>query len=481
MFGLTTILKQSGYSKILQIRSVLVSIMSFIFIMNLSAQSNERYSASTRQLQQNHSTTKSFSIKIVGFVKNVQQMTPWNGATVFLYDKQNHKIYVTKTDSEGQYIFHVNAPFHGIIKAMDHNTYNDCMAIEVKTSPLDSIQLVDRDLFLEKVPIGKDWRFQNIYYDSGKWEPRPEAYPILDSIAKVMNLYPVNIKISSHTDGLGSEEYNEKLSQLRAETVAKYLINKGIESDRIIAKGYGSRFLLFVPKNGIPCTNAENQENRRTEFKILGFISFEKQIEPFDPNQWHKGEVIPVPSDLAQQINFSPCTSEPTIEITSQKKEVAEHETSLPSFNKDSVEILPFQGAVIQLGAFKNKKYALALYQKAIEKTGKHTLILIENQFYKVRLNGFHSEKEARLYVNQLNKLGFTATYIPILPADFSIKISSLSHEASALKAQKEIEKQTKHTVSIEYDPPYFYLLINDLKTKEAAESVIQSLIVPIQ
>ncbi|MGC9150369.1 MAG: OmpA family protein [Microbacter sp.] len=474
MFSFHTFCKLNRKQNRFRSLSIVLSIILLFPPMLLPAQKKQASpTPSAESILSNSSTAgKSASIAIVGYVKDVQKMTPWEGATVFLYNKLNHKIYVTKTNHDGKYIFHVNPPCDGIIKAMDHNTFNDCMTFESNSSASDSIQPVDRDLLLERVQMDKDWRFRNIYYDSGKWEPRSDDYPILDSIVNVMNLYPIKIKVSSHTDAFGSDDYNERLSQLRAETVAKYFINKGIASDRIIAKGYGSRFLLFVPRVGVPCTEAENQENRRTEFKMIGFISFEKNIEPFDPAQWHDGEVISVPSPLSQQINFSPCASSASFEITTQTL----HPKLRSSFSKDSMAILPFQGAVIQISAFKNKKYALNLYQKAVERTGKHTLILIEDHFYKVRLDGFQSEREARLFVNRLHQLGFNATYLPILPPYFSIKIGSFDDESNARAAQHEMEKQTRHAVTIEYDPPYFYLNVNDFKTKTDAENTIQIL-----
>ncbi|MEI7831560.1 MAG: OmpA family protein, partial [Prolixibacteraceae bacterium] len=63
--------------------------------------------------------------------------------------------------------------------------------------------------------------------------------------------------------------YNMKLSDQRAKSAAAYLYSKGIAKERIVGKGYGETLLLNKCSDGVPCTEAEHQVNRRTEFKIL--------------------------------------------------------------------------------------------------------------------------------------------------------------------------------------------------------------------
>jgi len=79
------------------------------------------------------------------------------------------------------------------------------------------------------------------------------------------------IELSSHTDSIGSDSYNDKLSQGRAESCTNYLISKGITKERVIAKGYGER--VPIEPNSLPSgrDNPEGrQKNRRTEYKIIG-------------------------------------------------------------------------------------------------------------------------------------------------------------------------------------------------------------------
>ncbi len=120
--------------------------------------------------------------------------------------------------------------------------------------------------------VGKTYRIENIYYDFDKWNIRKDAEHSLDSLISILKEYPVSVEIGSHTDCRGSVEYNELLSQRRAESVVNYLIKQGIDPSRLTARGYGKSQLInhCNCEAGIGCTEAEHQANRRTEFRITG-------------------------------------------------------------------------------------------------------------------------------------------------------------------------------------------------------------------
>ena len=120
--------------------------------------------------------------------------------------------------------------------------------------------------------VGKTYRIENIYYDFDKWNIRKDAEHSLDSLISILKEYPVNVEIGSHTDCRGTVEYNETLSQKRAESVVNYLIKQGIAPSRLTARGYGKSMLInhCNCEAGINCTEAGHQANRRTEFKITG-------------------------------------------------------------------------------------------------------------------------------------------------------------------------------------------------------------------
>ncbi|MBC7884561.1 MAG: OmpA family protein, partial [Saprospiraceae bacterium] len=91
----------------------------------------------------------------------------------------------------------------------------------------------------------------------------------LDELVKVLEDNPqINIQLSSHTDCRGTEDYNQELSQKRAESVVNYLIAKSIKADRLIPKGYGESLLVDTCECDL-CTESQHQSNRRTTFKII--------------------------------------------------------------------------------------------------------------------------------------------------------------------------------------------------------------------
>lgn len=128
---------------------------------------------------------------------------------------------------------------------------------------------INLKITLNKIYENREINLDNIYYDFDKWDIKPEAKPVLDSLVQLLNDNPqINIQLSSHTDCRGGDEYNETLSQKRAESAVDYIIASGIQANRLVAKGYGASMPVerCVCDN---CTEAQHQANRRTTFKII--------------------------------------------------------------------------------------------------------------------------------------------------------------------------------------------------------------------
>ena len=84
------------------------------------------------------------------------------------------------------------------------------------------------------------WVLGGILFDTGKWDIKPQAYPELDEIVKVLNRNPaLGVEIQGHTDNIGAASYNLNLSMKRANAVMEHLLKKGIARERLSAKGYG--------------------------------------------------------------------------------------------------------------------------------------------------------------------------------------------------------------------------------------------------
>jgi len=123
---------------------------------------------------------------------------------------------------------------------------------------------------LDSIMVGKTFNLENVLYDLDKWFLRPESKKELDKVYNLMRQYPyMTIEMSSHTDCRGSNEYNRKLSQRRADSCKKYLVSRGIATKRITSKGYGETKLLNECADSIECAEEKHQINRRTEMQIL--------------------------------------------------------------------------------------------------------------------------------------------------------------------------------------------------------------------
>jgi len=107
---------------------------------------------------------------------------------------------------------------------------------------------------------------QKIHFEFNKSNIRPISYPILDDVVELMKRNPSikKIEIGGHCDWIGSDAYNLKLSQRRAQAVVDYLVGKGVERDRLVAKGYGES--VPIADNN---TTEGRAKNRRVEFTVL--------------------------------------------------------------------------------------------------------------------------------------------------------------------------------------------------------------------
>lgn len=130
---------------------------------------------------------------------------------------------------------------------------------------------------LEKIIVNKPIEVENIYYDLGKSEIRPDAAKQLDGVIHLMKNNPsLSIELGSHTDSRGQDEFNAKLSSERAMAAVNYIVNMGdVPKNRISGVGYGESNLANGCKNGVKCSERKHQENRRTTIKITGVSDYD--------------------------------------------------------------------------------------------------------------------------------------------------------------------------------------------------------------
>lgn len=197
---------------------------------------------------------------------------------VYIKDKATGEKFLVKTlitDNSGNYNTSVEAgqEYYLVVKKPDFLGASD----DVSTVGLTVSGDIDKDLTMIKKP--KDpIHIPNIQYEFNKSEILEVSKPAIDTtVYKLLVDNPeLIIELQSHTDNKGSDEYNLKLSQKRAESVVKYLIGKGIAAKRVQAKGYGESKPVAPNENADGSDNPEGRaKNRRTDFKIIGVIDAE--------------------------------------------------------------------------------------------------------------------------------------------------------------------------------------------------------------
>ncbi|WP_396197474.1 OmpA family protein [Flavobacterium sp.] len=131
-------------------------------------------------------------------------------------------------------------------------------------------ELKKKELELSEVDLARILGIRIIYFDLDKHFIRTDAALELQKVADIMKQYPqMRIDVRSHTDSRSAAVYNQQLSQRRANATRAWLISQGIAPERLTAHGYGESKLVNECADGVTCSDAEHQINRRSEFIII--------------------------------------------------------------------------------------------------------------------------------------------------------------------------------------------------------------------
>lgn len=135
---------------------------------------------------------------------------------------------------------------------------------EMKAASIDEPYLID--VPLEPIEVGSSITLRNVFFETAKWDLKEESTIELDKLVKLMTGNPsMKVCLEGHTDNVGSDASNQKLSENRAKAVYDYLVNHGVEASRLQYKGYGE---------SKPIADNETEEgralNRRTVFTVMG-------------------------------------------------------------------------------------------------------------------------------------------------------------------------------------------------------------------
>jgi outer membrane protein OmpA-like peptidoglycan-associated protein len=208
-----------------------------------------------------------------GVITDAESGATLPGAKVSLFNNETEQKNTVLADASGNYIFPVECGKTYYVKAekTDYTTKEVRITIE-KTSGKTSLPIA-LDKSTCKVTIGDDlgkcFGIKMIYFDLDKSNILFKAALDLEKILAVLKENPnMKLDIRSHTDSRATFKYNENLSDRRAKSTIEWLIGNGVAKNRLTGRGYGETELVNKCADGVPCTEAEHQENRRSEFII---------------------------------------------------------------------------------------------------------------------------------------------------------------------------------------------------------------------
>ena len=225
------------------------------------------------------------NLKIVNYILKGTTLTQNNddkdliilgNSSVKLLDNEGAIIEETFTDENGEFEFKVFTDEDYILIGEKENYFSTRGDFSTIGKELDKSKLVEfitdvefeKNLILDRIVVNKSIVLDNIYYDLNKADIREDAALELDKLVIILEDNPnISIELSSHTDDRATVDYNQDLSQRRADSAVSYILSKGIDQGRISAKGYGESQLIIQNAQ----TEEEHQINRRTEFKVTSY------------------------------------------------------------------------------------------------------------------------------------------------------------------------------------------------------------------
>jgi ompA/motB domain protein len=210
---------------------------------------------------------------IKGIVKDAKTKAIIANAKVILSDKVMKEVSTDQSKTDGTFTFEkVNCnDSHYYLRGEKEKYETAEVNVTVgKDEVVYEILLNPRQVAVEKgMDLAKVFEIKEIKFDYNKANIRPDAAVELTKIVEVMREYPkMKIDIRSHTDSRGADSYNLKLSDRRAKATLEWIVKQGIDRKRLKAKGYGETRLVNGCSNGVPCSEEEHQENRRSEFIV---------------------------------------------------------------------------------------------------------------------------------------------------------------------------------------------------------------------
>ncbi len=200
-------------------------------------------------------------INIRGRVFNSKTLKPIESSIEFIRDLDSKQIDLVAADTLG---YHTTLPEGHRYKiiAKSSGFYNTTDTLDLRNIT-ENTEIV-KDLYLDPIIKNEPVVLNNVYFDFDSDRIRPESFTELNRISEMLLDNPsLHMTIDGHTCSIGTEVYNQGLSERRAHSIVKYLIARGVETGRLDSHGYGE--LRPIASNA---TEAGRELNRRVEFKL---------------------------------------------------------------------------------------------------------------------------------------------------------------------------------------------------------------------
>ncbi len=199
--------------------------------------------------------------------RNTRALEP--GVLVNLTKNSNRAVEQTTSDSRGGFAFRLEKSTSYSLVGVKQNRLSDVARVSTVGLNRSTTLFVDLELGIENFDCGQGFVL-DIKYEFDSAELLPESRIDLDRLVRYLQGdHRAKVELSSHTDSRGPDEYNQDLSQRRAQSAVDYIKSRGIANNKIIARGYGETQLKNRCADGVSCSEAEHRVNRRTEAKLL--------------------------------------------------------------------------------------------------------------------------------------------------------------------------------------------------------------------
>lgn len=219
---------------------------------------------------------------VSGLLRDYNSKAPIEGVAVEIYNAADEKISTLFSDKDGKYVTNLD-PF------LDYKMIYRKSGLDEKTQLVAPLKPLEKREYLHEftnelvVLVGDKQvtiktgdnltdklELKPIYFNYNGYKIRESSKAELNKVVELMIARPsVSVKVNSHTDSRGRDDFNMKLSENRAQATVDYLVKHGVSPERVSGEGFGETRLINHCTNGEKCTEAEHELNRRSEFIIL--------------------------------------------------------------------------------------------------------------------------------------------------------------------------------------------------------------------